>query len=393
MLLIKDSTIVDSVSFGPQAPDISIGRIVNGTGGWQANTPTPLTANSARILGSVANLRVNEWMADPAYGEDWFEIFNSDSNVVALAGLYLSDTPATPMITQIPALSFIAGKGFTRFWADGSTAGGNHANFKLAKGGESVVLTAANGATTIDTDTFSSQTTDVSQGRLPDGASTIVSFSSKTASPGGPNWSPASVYINEVLAHAHPPLEDAVEIYNPTASAVSIGGWWLSDDRFNPKKFQIPGGTTVPAGGYVVLYEGSFSAGAIPFSFSARGDEAVLSAVDGTGALTGNGSLARFGPSPRDQSFGRITATGLDADSGGVEYWAQVAHTLGQDNPVDTAQFRTGTGLTNSAPKIGPVVINEIMYHPRDLAGGADDTQDEFIELYNVSGSTVDLND
>ena len=93
VLLLRNGIIQDSVSFGPQAPDVSIGRIVNGTGGWQANTPTPLTANSAKTLGSVANLRLNEWMADPAYGEDWFEIYNTDSNVVALAGLYLSDTP------------------------------------------------------------------------------------------------------------------------------------------------------------------------------------------------------------------------------------------------------------------------------------------------------------
>jgi hypothetical protein len=170
-------------------------------------------------------LRVNEWMADPAYGDDWFELYNTDSNVVALAGLHLSDTPSTPMITQIPALSFIEGRGYTKFWADGSTAGGNHCNFKLSKSGENVLLTAANGATTIDTITFSSQATDVSQGRLPDGGSTIVSFSSKTASPGNPNWSPASVCINELLANSASPLEDAIEICNTNSSAVDIGGW------------------------------------------------------------------------------------------------------------------------------------------------------------------------
>lgn len=390
LLMQNTNTIVDSVSFGPQAPDVSIGRIVNGTGGWQANTPTPLTANSAKMLGSVSNLRVNEWLADPAYGDDWFELYNTNTNVVSLAGLYLSDTPATPMITAIPALSFIAGNGFQKFWADGSSAGGNRANFKLAKNGENLVLTAANGATTIDTITFSAQTTDVAQGRLPDGGSTIVSFSSKTASPGNPNWAPAAVYIDEVLAHGHPPLEDAVEIHNPTASAVSIGGWWLSDDRLSPQKYQIPAGTTVPAGGYFVIYEGSFSAGTVPFSLSAWGDETVLSAVDSSGALTGYGSVATFGPSPRDQSFGHAAATGLGSDANNTEFWALVDHTFGQDNPADTATFRTGTGLANSAPIIGPVVINEIMYHPPDLAS-VDDTQDEFIELFNLASTNVDL--
>jgi len=391
LLMQNTNTIVDSVTFGPQAPDVSIGRIINGTGGWQANTPTPLTANSAKTLGAVSNLRVNEWLGDPAYGDDWFELYNPDSNVVALAGLYLSDTPSTPMLTQIPALSFIAGNGFQKFWADGSSAGGNHANFKLSKSGENLVLTAANGVTAIDTLSFGTQTTDVAQGRLPDGGSTIVSFSSKTASPGNPNWAPAAVYLNEVLAHGHPPLEDAVEIYNPTASAVSIGGWWLSDDRLNLQKYQIPVGTTVPAGGYRVIYEGSFNAGTVPFAFSAWGDEAVLSAVDGTGALTGYGSLAAFGPSPRHQAFGRVAATGLGPTANNTEYCALVDHTFGQDNPADTATFRTGTGLANSAPIIGPVVINEIMYHPPDQLG-VDDTQDEFIELFNLASTNVNLN-
>jgi hypothetical protein len=391
VLLLNGATIVDSVTFGPQAPDVSIGRIVNGTGGWQANTPTPGTANSAKTLGSVSNLRINEWMADPAYGDDWFEIYNADSNVVALAGLYLSDTPSKPLITQIPALSFIEAKGFTRLWADGSSAGGSHCNFKLNKSGESLVLTAANAATTIDTITFSTQTTDVSQGRLPDGSSTIVSFSSQTASPGYMNWAPAPVYINEVLAHTASPFEDAVEIYNPTASAVSIGGWWLSDYRMIRQKYQIPAGTTVPPGGYVVFYKADFQGGAVPFALSKFDDELVLSAVDGNGALTGYGSYVHFPPSAENISFGRVTATGLDASSVGAQFWPLTARTFGQDNPASVAVFRTGTGAANPGPSIGPVAISEIMYHPPDFTNSVDDSRDEFIELFNLTSNRVDL--
>jgi hypothetical protein len=394
VLLMNGSTIADSVSFGPQAPDISIGRIVNGTGGWQANTPTPGTANSAKALGAVSNLRVNEWMADPAYGEDWFELYNTDSNVVALAGLYLSDTPSTPMITQVPSLSFIAGKGYTKFWADGSSSGGSHCNFKLSKSGESVVLTAANGATALDTITFSTQVTDVSQGRLPDGGSSIVSFTN-TASPGYCNWVRTNVYINELLANAASPLEDAIELYNTNSSAVDIGGWWLSDDFNNRQKYQIPSGTTIAAGGYKVFYASSLGAGTVPFEFNATGDEAILSAVDSSGNLNGYGSLVRFGASVTNGSFGRVAATGLNCSSGGAEFWPLVSHTFGQDNPADTATFRTGTGAANANPKIGPITINEIMYHPTDLTVGTntsvDDTRDEYIELCNLSTNSVDL--
>ena len=390
VLLMNGGAIVDSVSFGPQAPDISIGRIINGTGGWQANTPTPLTANSARVLGSVNSLRLNEWMADPAYGNDWLELFNSDSNVVALGGLYLSDTPIFPTISKIPALSFVEPGGFVRFWADGSIAGGSHLNFKLSKTGETISLTAANGTTSIDTLTFSAQTTDVSQGRLPDGGSEIVSFSSGTASPGYFNWVPAPVVINEVLANSVAPFEDAVELANPTAAPVNIGGWWLSDDLGNRKKYQIPAGTIIPAGGYKVFYAAQLSQGAGGFELNAKGDEVILSAVDAAGGLSGISSLARFGTSAENTSLGRVPGTGLNASSGGVEFWPQTAHTFGQDNPPDVVAFRSGAGAANGSPRIGPITINEIMYHPPDV-GTNDNSRDEFVELHNISTNSIDL--
>lgn len=391
VLLLSGSSIVDSVTFGPQAPDISIGRIVNGTGGWQANAPTPGTANSAKTLGSISTLKVNEWMANPEYGDDWFELYNPDANPVALGGLYLSDSPSSPTKTQIPALSFIAGRGHTRFYADNNASGGNHCNFALSAGGESLVITGANGATTIDSVTFGSQARDVSQGRLPDGGTTIVSFSGQTASPGYTNWAASPVVINEVLPNASSPFEDAIELVNTSAAPVNVGGWWLSDDLSQRQKYQIPAGTTIPAGGFLVIYENAFNAGAIPFSLSALGDEVILSAVDGSGNLTGYGSLVRFGAAAQNVSFGRVAATGLNTSSGGAEFWPQSAHTFGQDNPASVAQFRTGTGAANAAPKIGPVVINEVMYRPVDFAGPTDNSRDEFVEIHNPGAATQSL--
>lgn len=317
---------------------------------------------------------------------------------MALAGLWLSDTPATPKLTQVPALSFIEPKGWVRFWADGSSAGGAHCNFKLNKSGENLVLTAANGMTTLDTLAFSAQATDVSQGRLPDGASTIVSFTNQTASPGYCNWAPAPVVINELLANPSAPFEDALELHNPTASAVDISGWWLSDDLASRQKFQIPAGTSLPAGGYQVFYAADFAAGTVPFEFNARGDEVILSAVDAAGDLTGYGSLVRFGASAQNVSRGRVAATGLNASSGAAEFWPLTAHTFGQDNPPDVATFRTGIGAANASPQIGPVVINEIMYHPpalTNIVAGVtnllDNTRDEFVELHNPTTAAVDL--
>ena len=369
MLLLNGATILDSVTFGPQAPDVSIGRIVNGTGGWQANTPTPGAVNLAKTLGSVANLRINEWMASPAYGDDWFELFNNDANPVALGGLHLSDDPAAPTTTRIPALSFIAGKGFTKFLADGSNNGGHHANFKLGGGGDNLVLTNASGAGTLDVVTFGAQITDVSQGRFPDGTVAVASFV-QSASPGRANWQQAPIVINEAIANSTAPVVDVIEIFNPMASPVDIGGWWLSDDRNTPRKYQIPAGTSVPPGGYVVFDEGQFNAGANAFQLASAGDDIALSAVDGAGALTGFGAQVTFGATAENTSLGRVNV------AGGSEFWPQIAPT---------------PGSANSEPKTTPLIINEVMYHPVENAGGVDNSVNEFIELQNPGATAIDV--
>ena len=47
--------------------------------------------------------------------------------------------------------------------------------------------------------------------------------------------------------------EDFVEFYNPGATAADLGGYFLSDNVNNVDKFEIPGGTLVPAGGHLLV--------------------------------------------------------------------------------------------------------------------------------------------
>jgi hypothetical protein len=393
LYLNNGATTLDSVTFGPQAPDVSIGRLANGTGAFAANTPTIGATNASIALGAIANVKINEWMANPFSGFDWFEIYNNDAKPVSISGMWLSNNPATPKISQLPNLSFLEAKGFQKIWPDKKPLDGpTHVNFRLVSAGSTIQLTQSNGTSVIDRVTFGTQTEDVSQGRLPDGGTTIVSMVG-SASPQNPNYALQSVAINEVLSNAATPFEDAIELYNTGASAVNVGGWWLSDDLVVRKKYQIPANTVIQPGGYLVVYGNQLQAGSIPFSLLARGDEVFLSAVDGSGNLTGYGALVRFGAADENVSIGRVAATGLGASNGTAEFWRQSAHTLGQDNAASTATFRTGTGAVNTGPQIGPVTINEVMYHPQDQAGTqpVDITTSEFIELYNITDSAVDV--
>jgi hypothetical protein len=384
--LIQGSTVKDYVEFGPQAVDFAIGRVANGSGGWTLVIPSAGSGNSARALGSPSTVRINEWIASPARGEDWLELYNPDANPVAIGGPLPLGHCRNTTLSQIPALSFIGPKGFAEFVADGTT-GGNRVNFKLSASGESIVLTAANGTSTIDSVTFGAQSTGISQGRLPDGFAAVASFPG-TATPGSSNYVAAPVVINEVLANSTAPLEDAIELFNPSATSVEIGGWWLSDSSSELQKFRIPLGTTIAPGGFKVFYESDFNPapGSLnSFALKALGDQLILSAVDGEGRLSGFRSQVTFGASEDGVSFGRVPITG------GVDFWPLLARTFGNDTPADLLQFRTGTGGINSPPKIGPLILNEFMYHPPDGAGGADNGADEFIELHNVTTSPVEI--
>ena len=65
---------------------------------------------------------------------------------------------------------------------------------------------------------------------------------------------------------------------------------------------------------------------------------------------------------------------------------------FGQDDPPNVATFRLGTGLANPYPKVGPIVIAQIMYRPPDI-GTNDNSLDEFIELRNTAAQAVALYD
>ncbi|HMC28454.1 MAG TPA: lamin tail domain-containing protein, partial [Verrucomicrobiae bacterium] len=384
--------LVDSVRFGLQTPDFAIGRVPNGTGNWTLTAPTRGTANTAAGLGSINSLRVNEWMANPSSGDDWFEIYNTASSPVALGGLFLTDTLSDHTQSPIQPLSFIGsgGNAFVQFTADGNRdKGADHVNFKLNNGGEQIGIYSPSGVL-LNGITFGPQVKGISQGRFPDGSATIVSFPT-TASPAESNYLPIpNAVINEVLSHTDPPLEDAIEFFNPTLTPTNIGGWYLSNSKLNLKKYRIADGTILGANGYQVLYEYQFGAAgsATAFTFnSAHGDSAILSAADALGNLTGYRTKTKFGAAENGVSFGRYQT------SIGFDFTAMSQHTFGMDNPTTVAEFRTGAGLTNGYPKVGPIVVNEIMYHPISGTPPSEEPEEEFLELKNISGSTVQLFD
>ncbi len=369
--------LMDFVEYGLQVQDLSIGRVVVG-GAWRLlAAPTPGAVNSGpAALGSAAALRLNEWMADPLSGNDWIELHNPGLQAVDLAGLYLTDDPSLLGVSkfQVAPLSYIGAGGFAVFEADGDPSQGRqHLNFNLDRYGETIRLYGTNLAL-LDSADVVSLPPGVSAGRLPDGAESTSTFYT-TPSRNGPNYLPLpGVVIHEVLSHADVPLQDSIELFNAGTQSVSLAGFYLSDSAANLKKFRIAAGVTLAAGGYLVFDETQFNSGA-PGSFTlsgSRGGVVYLSAADAGGVLTGYRSVFPFGPQLNGVSFGPI------ATSVGVDVVPLTSRTFGGANP---------------APVVGPVVINEVQYHPVDGVEAAENASQEYIELYNLSGATVSLFD
>jgi hypothetical protein len=385
---------LDAISYGLQATDYSLGRVPSGSSNVVLCTPSRGAANVPVALGNRAALRINEWMNNPASGPDWFELFNPEPQPVELSGLLLTDRLSDPTQNAIPARSFIGTGlyGFQRFDADSPTppADPDHVNFRLNNSGEAIYLFAP-GNVQLDGVTFGNPGLGNSQGRLPDGSANPFVIFTTTQSPGDANWLPlANVVVNEVLTHTDPPFDDAIELHNPSGAAVDIGGWWLSDQKRDLKKYRVPNGTVIPAGGFRVFYEHQFNPNpnlGTSFSLDAsKGDQVYLAQAAANGDLTGYRASQDFGAASNAVSHGRYTNS-----VGDVHFVALSARTFGFDNPDSTNEWHLGTGLPNAYPLVGPLVFSEIMYHPPDLAGGVDNVRDEFVELQNITGGSVAL--
>jgi lamin tail-like protein/CotH protein len=395
-LLTAQSEYIDSVEYGVQVEDYSIGRVPDGSTNWMLTLPTLGTPNAAAPLGNLRNLKINEWMAEPFSGPDWFEIYNPDTLPVRISGCFLSDVVAEPMrYLPIKDLSYLGAgtNAWKRFVADENLSqGANHAPFRMNNTAEEVIISDPNGGR-IDSISYSYVVPliGISEGRLPDGADQVVFFE-ETDSPGEANYLALSdIVVNEVLTHTDPPMEDAIELHNLSGAAVNIGGWWLSDSRRQLRKYQIPPNTSIAAGGYAVFYEERFNnrdVAADPFALSSSdGDEVYLSPISGSGALNGYRASADFGAAANGVSFGRFVNS-----VGTVDYPALTRRTFGRDNALTVQEFRLGTGAGNAYPIVGPIVITEIMYHPPDI-GTQDNVGHEYIELYNVTSNSVALYD
>jgi len=173
---------------------------VQGIDNYGHRMPNALDAITVTNTGPSAlqPVIINEWMADNAgpnglsdpaddLFQDWFELFNPNTNGLNLSGYYLTDNLSQPTKWRIPTNAVIGARGFLLVWADNEThqntglpASDLHAGFQLDADGEAIGLFAPNGVTPQSTVLFGSQVENISQGLFPDGATNVFYFMTPT---------------------------------------------------------------------------------------------------------------------------------------------------------------------------------------------------------------------
>jgi hypothetical protein len=75
------------------------------------------------------------------------------------------------------------------------------------------------------------------------------------------NTPEASVVINELLpvnsstaADQDGEFDDWIEMFNLASVPLDLSGYYITDSRDNPAKWEIPAGTSIPANGYLIIW-------------------------------------------------------------------------------------------------------------------------------------------
>ncbi len=193
-----------------------------------------------------------------------------------------------------------------------------------------------------------------------------------------------TIVVNEILSSPtiESGLADSIELLNTGSAIVDLSGWYLSDSSQQLLKYRIPNGIKLGPGQYLVISESQFNPTPLtplPQHFALdglEGDDVWLTIADGQGRVTQFVDDVSFGPSRRGESFGLVPN-----GTGRLTPLAQLS--LGRENGV---------------PRVGPIVLSEVMYQPGapslnatllDPGITADDL--EYIEIANPTSSTVSL--
>lgn len=201
--------------------------------------------------------------------------------------------------------------------------------------------------------------------------------------------SDATVYINEYTTSDTVTLADGdgdyaawVELYNYGNEAVDLTGFALSDNEKKDDKWVFPDGTSLPAGGYLLVFLSGKSAdeapeGELHADFKLSDSDDSLTLYDRKKNLVDRVAVQ---PLVSHLSYGR------PADDPTVwKFFARAtpgaANTVTGFDEINSARYSMNRGL----------IVNEIAAVNRTGATASDGERYDFVELYNTAEEPVSL--
>jgi len=339
------------------------------------STPGRVNANAV-ALDPFPNLWLNEIQSRNLTGptdqagerDPWVEIFNAGDTPIDLAGLYLSADPTQLTAWPFPSGTTVGPRQFLIVWCDGETSESSaqapHASFRLnpTNGVVTLARLQAGIPAALDVLKYQDLPADRSQGSFPDG-DPLERFLFHRATPGSANSlaTPSqSIVINEWMASnagvlldpADGDNDDWFELYNAGTTTADLSGFTLTDDLNRPTLFRIPNGTTLPPGGFLMVWADEETGQSTPgqlhvnFKLAAGGEALGLFAPDGTPV-----DRITFGPQPDNLTQGRFP------DGQAAPFLELDIPTPGQPNAVSSANHPPVLGnLPNPAVDEGETV-------------------------------------
>jgi hypothetical protein len=233
-----------------------------------------LVALTAPAQAANTDIRINEIESSGGVGAtgaaaDWIELTNVGTAAIDISGWILKDNVDTDKYV-IAAGTVLAPGAYAVFDTDqpNSTAPDR---FGLG-GADSARLFLPDNSTLVDTYTWT-VAADPTYGRCPNGTGPIVTTAASTR--GAANVCPpptSPVKLNEVESDDGAP-GDWVELLNTGTTAVDVGGYVFRDSGDAPSGYTIPTGTSIAAGGYLVLDQDA--TGAKGFTFGLGGGDSA----------------------------------------------------------------------------------------------------------------------
>ena len=385
--------LIDTVDVPQLQPGVVYARGEQGQYGY-CLTQTPGAANAAEILSempaaataadkdvSSLTVRINEVSSVSAKGEtDWIELFNYGDADVAIGGLFLSDSDRNLGKGTLPDVTIPAGGYLAVPCGEGADDRGGVPALNISSRGEKLYL-SYEAEIVIDSVTVPALRSGVVYARGANGAfgysgeptpgeknaDTVFAEALRPMGADSPIRLSEGLFRNRYSAiDAYGDHSDWVELVNVGNTAVSLKGYYLSDEEDDLEKWAFPDVELAPGAYLVVFLTGKASVGnELHASFS------VSDADDG--CVLYRASTLEYQTLPCPNDLKDNISVGFDENGGLVYYnYPTPGYANAQGFSVQQA----------SAFPIGDVLISEVS------AGG---TNGEWIELVNQGGASVDI--